>query len=111
MVHRRQAQLVLAVQAKFPVRLLLESQVGDGVRRRYPVPIFLQVMAEAQMQARDSLRGGYGALAGVDLHAQDAEVRGHGLHALDEVLQRVGLHQKFVYIHLDEAPLGLSRPA
>ena len=38
MVHRREAQPVLALQGKFPVRLQLESQVGDGVRRRHPVP-------------------------------------------------------------------------
>ena len=37
-VHRRQAQPVLARQGKFPVGLQLESQVGDGVRCRHPVP-------------------------------------------------------------------------
>ena len=34
MVHRRHVQLVLALQGEFPFRLQLESQVGDGVRRR-----------------------------------------------------------------------------
>ena len=38
MVHRRQAQPVLALQGELPVRLQLESLVGDGVRRWYPVP-------------------------------------------------------------------------
>ena len=37
-VHRCQAQPVLALQGELPVRLQLESQVGDGVRRCYPVP-------------------------------------------------------------------------
>ena len=37
-VHRRQAQPVLALQGELLVRLQLESQVGDGVRRWYPVP-------------------------------------------------------------------------
>ena len=60
---------MLALQGELPVRLQLESQVGDGVRRWYPVPRVFQVGAEAQLQARDPLRGGHGALAGVELHA------------------------------------------
>ena len=52
MVHRRQAQAVFALQGELPVRLQLESQVGDGVRRRHPVPSVIQVWAEAQLQAR-----------------------------------------------------------
>ena len=44
-VYRRQAQPVLALQGEFPVRLQLESQVGDGVRRRYRVPWIFQVGA------------------------------------------------------------------
>ena len=67
--------------------------------------------AEAQLQARDPLRGGHGALAGVELHAHHPQVRGHRLHALDEVLQRVGHHQQVVDIGLDEAVLGPSRRA
>ena len=108
-VHRRQAQRVFALQQEFPVRLQLESQVGEGVRRRYPVPWVLQVGAEAQMQARDSLRGVHGALWGVELDAHHPEVRGNCLHALDKVLQHVGHHQQVVYIGLDEAPLCVSR--
>ena len=37
-VHRPQAQPVFALQGELPVRLPLESQVGDRVYRRYPVP-------------------------------------------------------------------------
>ena len=92
MVHRCQTQRVFMLQGDFPVLLQLESQVGDGVCRRYPVPWAFQVGAEAQVQARDSLRGGHGTLAGVELHAHHPEVRGHGLHALREVLQRVRHH-------------------
>ena len=102
---------MLALQGELPVRLQLESQVGDGVRRWYPVPRVFQVGAEAQLQARDPLRGGHGALAGVELHAHHPQVRGHRLHALDEVLQRVGHHQQVVDIGLDEAVLGPSRRA
>ena len=107
-VHRRQAQLVLALQGELPVRLQLESQVGDGVRRWYPVPWVLQVGTEAQLQARDPLRGGHGALAGVELHAHHAQVRGHRLHALDEMLQRVGHYQQVIDVGLGEALLGPS---
>ena len=81
---------MLALQGELPVRLQLESQVGDGVRRWYPVPRVFQVGTEAQLQARDPLRGSHGALAGVEIHAHPPQVRGHRLHALDEVLQRVG---------------------
>ena len=63
---------------------------------------------EAQLQAWDPLRGGHGALAGVELHAHHPRVRGHRLHALAEVLQHVGHYQQVVYVGLDEAPLGLS---
>ena len=49
MVHRRQAQAVFALQGELPVRLQLESQVGDGVRRRYLVPWVFQVGTEAQL--------------------------------------------------------------
>ena len=45
---------------------------------------------------------------GVELHAHHSKVRGHHLHALDEVLQRVGHYQQVVYVDLDEAPPGLS---
>ena len=83
-------------------------QVGDGVRRRHPVPWVFKVGTEAQLQARDPLCGGHGALAGVELHAHHPQVRGHRLHALDEVLQRVGHYQQVVYVGLDEAPFGLS---
>ena len=38
MVHRRQAQLVFALQGELSIRLQLESQVVDGVRCRYLVP-------------------------------------------------------------------------
>ena len=86
MVHRRQAQAVFALQGELPVRLQLEPQVGDGVCRRHPVPWVFQVGTEAQLQARDPLRGGHGALAGVELHADHRQVRSHQLHALDEVL-------------------------
>ena len=57
MVHRRQAQAVFALQGELPVRLQLESQVGDGVRRRHPVPWVFQVVTEAQLQAQDPPRG------------------------------------------------------
>ena len=36
-----------------PVWLQLESQVGNGVRRRHPVPWVFQVGAEAQLQAQN----------------------------------------------------------
>ena len=108
-VHRRQAQPVFALQGELPVRLQLEPQVGDGVRRRYPVPWVFQVWAEAQMQAPDPLRGGHGALAGVELHAHHPKVRGHRLHGLLEVLQAVGHRQQVVYIGLDEPLFGLFR--
>ena len=111
MVHRRQAQPVFARQGESPFWLQLESQVGDGVRRRYPVPWVVQVWADAQLQARNLLRGGHGALAGVEPHAHHPEVRGHRLHALDEVLQHVGHHKQVVYIGLDKTPFGLSRRA
>ena len=39
------------------------------------------------------------------------EVRGHRLHALDEVLQHVGYYQQVACVGLDEAPFGLSRRA
>ena len=108
MVHRRQAQAVFALQRELPVRLQLESQVGDAVRRRHPVPWVFQVGTEAQLQARDPLRGGRGALAGVELHAHHPQVGSHRLHALDQVLQRVGHYHQVVYVGLDEAPFGLS---
>ena len=54
-VHRRQAQPMVALQGEFPVGLQLKAQVGDGVRRRYPVPRVFQVGAEAQVHAGDSL--------------------------------------------------------
>ena len=54
-VHSRQAQPMFVLHAEFPVRLQLESQVGDGVRRRYPVPRVFEVGAEAQVQACDPL--------------------------------------------------------
>ena len=91
-VHRRPAQPVFALQGEAPVWLQLESQVGGGVRRRYPVPWVFQVWTEAQLQARNPLRVGHGALAGVEPHAHHLEVRGHRLHALDKGLQRVGHH-------------------
>ena len=59
-VHRGQAQAVFALQGKFPVRLQLESQVGDGVRCRHRMPGVFQVGAEAQPQARNPLRSGHG---------------------------------------------------
>ena len=46
-VHRRQAQPVFALQGELPIRLQLESQVGDGVRCRHAVPSVFQVGAEA----------------------------------------------------------------
>ena len=107
MVHRGQAQAVFALQGKLPVRLQLESHVGDGVRR-HPVPWVFQVGTEAQLQARDPFRGGHGTLAGVELHALHPQVRGHRLQALDKLLQRVGHYQQVVYVGLDEAPFGLS---
>ena len=107
-VHRRQAQAVFTLQGEIPLRPQLESQVGDGVRRRYPVPWVYQVGTEAQLQARDPFRGGHGTLAGVELHAHHPQVCGHRLHALDEVLQRVGHYQQVVYVGLDEAPFCLS---
>ena len=94
-----------------PVRLQLESQVGDGLRRWYPVPWVFQVGTEAQLQARDPLRGCHGTLAGVELHAHHPQVRGHRLHALDQMLQRVGHYQQVIYVGLDEALFGLSRRA
>ena len=108
MVHLRQAQAVFALQGELPVRLQLESQVGDGVSRRHPVPWVSQVGTEAQLQARDPLRGGHGALAGDELHAHHPQVRGHRLHTLDKLLLRVGHYQQVVYVGLDEAPFGLS---
>ena len=111
MVHRRQAQPVCALQGELHVRLQLESQVGDGVRRRYPVPWVLQVGTEAQPQAPDPLRGGHGTPAGVELHAHHFQVRGHRLQALHEMLQREGHYQQVVYVGLDAAPFGLSRQA
>ena len=107
-MHRLEAQGVFALQGELPVRLQLESQVGEGVRRRHPVPWVFQVGTEAQLQPRDLLRGRNGALAGVELHAHHPQVRVHRLHALDEVLQRVGHYQQVVYVGLDEAPLDLS---
>ena len=73
-VHRRQAQAVFAMQGELPVRLQLESQVGEGVRRRHPVPWVFQVGLEAQLHARDPLCGGHCALAGVELHAHHPQV-------------------------------------
>ena len=46
-MHRCQEQPVFALQGELPIRLQLESQVGDGVRYRYPVPWVFQVGAEA----------------------------------------------------------------
>ena len=46
-VHSRQAQPVFALQGELPIRLQLESQVGDRVRRRYSVPWVFQMWAEA----------------------------------------------------------------
>ena len=46
-MHRRQAQPVFALQGGLPIRLQLESQLGDGVRCQYPVPWVFQVGAEA----------------------------------------------------------------
>ena len=108
MVHRRQLQAVFALHRELPVRLQLESQVGDGVSRRHPVPRVFQVGTEAQLQAWDPFRGGHCTLAGVELHANHPQVRGHRLRALDEVLQRVGNYQQVVYVGLDQAPFGLS---
>ena len=108
-VHRREGQLVLALQGELPVRL----QLGVPSRGRSlpPVPsaVGFPGRAEAQLQARDSHRSGHGAFAGLDAH--HPEVCGDGLNALDEVPQRVEYHQQVVYIGLDEAPLGLSRRA
>ena len=67
--------------------------------------------AEAQLQARDPLGGGHGALAGLELHAHHPEVHGHRLHALGEVLQRVGHHHWAVSIGLEKATFTLSRRA
>ena len=100
---------MLALQGE--LRLQLGSQVGDGARRWYPVPWVFQVGTEAQLQAGDPLRGGHGALAGIELHAHHPQVRGHHLNALDEVLQRVGHYQQVVDVGLDEALLGSSRRA
>ena len=72
------------------------------------MPWVFEVGTEAQLQARDPLCGRHGALAGVELHAHHPQVRGHRLHALDEVLQRVGHYQQVVYVGLDEAPFSLS---
>ena len=66
---------------------------------------------EAQLQARDPLRGGHGALAGVELHAHHPQVRGQRLHPLDERLQCVGHYQQVIDVGLDEALLGPSRRA
>ena len=66
------------------------------------------VGTEAQLQARDPLCGDHGALAGVELHAHHPQVRGHRLHALNEMLQPVGHHQQVVDVGLDEALLGPS---
>ena len=110
-VHRCRAQPVFGLQGELPVRLQLESLVGDGVRRWYRAPLGFQVGTEAQLQARDTLRRGHGTLAGVELHAHHPLVRGHRLHALDEMLQRVGHYQQVVYVSPDEAPFGLSRRA
>ena len=55
---------MFALQGEPPVPLQLESQVGDTVRRSYPMSWVFQVGTEAQLQARDPLRGGHGALAG-----------------------------------------------
>ena len=107
-VHRRQAKGVFALQGELPVRLQLESEVGDGVRRRHPVPWLFQVGTGVQLRACNPLRGGYGVLAGVELNAHHPQVRGRRLHALDEVLQREGHYQQVVYVGLDEAPFGLS---
>ena len=100
-----------ALPGELHVRLQLESQVEDGVRRWYPMPWVLQVKTEAQLQARDPLCGGHGALAGIELHAHHLQVRDHRLHALDEMLQRVGHYQQVVDVGLDEALLGPSRRA
>ena len=43
----RLAQPVSVLQGELPIRLQLGSQVGDGVRRRYPVPWVFQLGAEA----------------------------------------------------------------
>ena len=40
--------LVLVLQGELPVRLQLESQVGDGLRCWYPVPWVFQVGTEAK---------------------------------------------------------------
>ena len=45
-VHRRQAQPVFALRGELPIRLQLESQVGDRVGCRYRVPWVFQVGAE-----------------------------------------------------------------
>ena len=108
MVHCRQVQAVFALQGELPVRLQLESEVGNGVRRRHPVSWVFKVGTEAQLQARDPLRGGHGALAGVEVHAHHPQIRGHCFHAFEKVLQRVGHYQQVVYAGLDEAPFGLS---
>ena len=102
---------MLALQGELPVRLRLESQVGDGVRRWYPVPWVFQVGTEAQLQARDPLRGGHRALAGIELHAHHPQVRAHRLHALDEALQRVGHYKQVNDVGLDEALLDPSQQA
>ena len=47
----------------------------------------------------------------VELHPHHPQVRGHRLHALDEMLQRVGHYQHVVDVGLDEALLGPSRQA
>ena len=91
---------MLAMPGELPIRLQLESQVGDRVRCWYPVPWVFQVGTEAQLQAPDPLRGGHGALAGVELHAHHPQVRGRRLHALDEMLQRVGHYQEVVDVGL-----------
>ena len=75
------------------------------------MPWVFQVGTEAQLQARDPLRGGHGSLAGVELHAHHPQVCGHRLHALDEMLQRVGHYQQVVDVGLDEALLCPSRRA
>ena len=108
MVYRFQAQPVCVLQGELPVRLQLEPQVGARVRCRHPVPGVCQVRAEVQEQASNSLCGGHAAPAGVELHAHRPNVRGHRLHAFDEVLQGVGHHEQVLDVGLDEVPLGLS---
>ena len=100
-MHPCQAQPVLALQGAPSVRLQPESQVGDRVRHWYPVQWVFQVGTEAQLQARDPLRVGHGALARVELQCHHPTVRGHRLHVLGEMLQRVA--QQVVDVGLNEA--------